>query len=85
MTETAPFITVCERRPDHEGLALAERAVLKARQGVELVTSGEIRVVDELVNASARGIAPRAMRCERSSPSTSSITSARTPPLSSSP
>jgi fatty-acyl-CoA synthase len=47
MTETAPFITVCEPRPDHEGLGLAERAVLKARQGVELVTSGEIRVVDE--------------------------------------
>ena len=28
------------------------------------------------VQASSRGIAPRAMRCDRSSPSTSSITSA---------
>jgi acyl-CoA synthetase (AMP-forming)/AMP-acid ligase II len=47
MTETAPFITVCEPRPHHADLPLAERAVIKARQGVELVTSGEIRVVDE--------------------------------------
>ena len=35
--------------------------------------------------ASSTVIAPRAMRCDRSSPSTSSITSAETPPLSSSP
>jgi fatty-acyl-CoA synthase len=47
LTETAPFITVCEHRPDHEALTLAERAVIKARQGVELLTSGELRVVDE--------------------------------------
>ncbi|PYQ78083.1 MAG: o-succinylbenzoate--CoA ligase [Acidobacteria bacterium] len=50
MTETAPFITVCEPRPDHAGLALADRARIKARQGVELITSGEIRVVDEQMN-----------------------------------
>jgi fatty-acyl-CoA synthase len=47
LTETAPFITVCEVRPEHEGLPLAERAVIKARQGVELITSGELLVVDE--------------------------------------
>jgi fatty-acyl-CoA synthase len=47
LTETAPFITVCEPRPEHEGLSPAERAVVKARQGVELLTSGELRVVDE--------------------------------------
>jgi fatty-acyl-CoA synthase len=47
MTETAPFITVCEPRPQHDAMALAERAVMKARQGVELITSGEIRVVDD--------------------------------------
>jgi len=47
LTETAPFITVCEPRPEHERLAPAERAVVKARQGVELITSGELRVVDE--------------------------------------
>ncbi len=47
LTETAPFITVCEPRPEHETLSLEQRCVIKARQGVELVTSGELRVVDE--------------------------------------
>jgi len=47
LTETAPFITVCEARPEHDALAPADRAVIKARQGVELITSGELRVVDE--------------------------------------
>jgi fatty-acyl-CoA synthase len=47
LTETAPFITVCEPRPEHEALSAGERAVIKARQGVELITSGHLRVVDE--------------------------------------
>jgi len=47
LTETAPFITVCEPRPEHGALAAAERATIKARQGVELITSGETRVVDD--------------------------------------
>jgi acyl-CoA synthetase (AMP-forming)/AMP-acid ligase II len=47
LTETAPFITVCEPRPEHDRLSCEERAPIKARQGVELVTSGELRVVDE--------------------------------------
>jgi acyl-CoA synthetase (AMP-forming)/AMP-acid ligase II len=47
LTETAPFITICEARPEHGRLSLQERAVIKARQGVELITSGELRVVDE--------------------------------------
>jgi fatty-acyl-CoA synthase len=47
LTETAPFITVCESRPEHDALLPAERAVIKARQGVELITSGDLRVVDE--------------------------------------
>ncbi len=46
LTETAPFITVCAPLPEHEGLAPGDRAVIKARQGVELLTSGELRVVD---------------------------------------
>jgi fatty-acyl-CoA synthase len=46
LTETAPFITVCAPLPEHEGLSPADRAVVKARQGVELLTSGELRVVD---------------------------------------
>ncbi len=45
LTETAPFITVCEPRPEHAGLDVTRRAVIKARQGVELITSGELRVV----------------------------------------
>ena len=47
LTETSPFITICEPRAEHARLAPRERAVVKARQGVELVTSGELRVVDE--------------------------------------
>jgi len=47
LTETAPFITVCEPRPEHDALSPGERAIVKARQGVELITSGDLRVVDE--------------------------------------
>ena len=47
LTETSPFMTVCESRPEHRDLPPDERAVVKARQGVELVTSGEVRVVGE--------------------------------------
>jgi fatty-acyl-CoA synthase len=47
LTETAPFITVCAPLPEHEALSPADRAVIKARTGVELITSGELRVVDE--------------------------------------
>src|SRR5439155_14710 len=47
LTETSPFITVCEPRPEHDALSPAERAAVKARQGVELLTSGDLRVVDE--------------------------------------
>jgi fatty-acyl-CoA synthase len=46
LTETAPFITVCAPLPEHEDLAPSDRAVIKARQGVELLTSGELRVID---------------------------------------
>jgi len=47
LTETAPFITVCAPLPEHQDLAPADRAVVKARQGVELLTSGELRVADK--------------------------------------
>jgi len=47
LTETSPAISICEPRPEHAGLTAAERARVKARQGVELITSGELRVVDE--------------------------------------
>ena len=45
LTETAPFITVCEPRPEHDTLSAEARATIKARQGVELITSGELTVV----------------------------------------
>jgi fatty-acyl-CoA synthase len=47
LTETSPFITICEPRAEHAGLSPDSRAEIKARQGVELITSGELRVVDE--------------------------------------
>jgi fatty-acyl-CoA synthase len=47
LTETAPFISICEPLPEHAGLSGADRAVIKSRQGIELITSGELRVVDE--------------------------------------
>jgi fatty-acyl-CoA synthase len=47
LTETAPFITICEPRPEHAVLAAPARCTIKARQGVELITSGELRVVDD--------------------------------------
>ena len=46
LTETSPFITVCDPLPEHAALPPAERAAIKARQGVELITSGYLRVVD---------------------------------------
>ena len=54
LTETSPFITICESRPEYEGLSCAELAVVKACQGVELLTSGELRVVDEQGNEGPR-------------------------------
>jgi fatty-acyl-CoA synthase len=48
LTETAPFILVCAPLPEHENLAPGDRAVLKSRQGVELLTSGELQVMDTL-------------------------------------
>jgi fatty-acyl-CoA synthase len=46
LTETAPLISVCEELPEHADLSPEERAKIKARQGVELLTSGDLRVVD---------------------------------------
>src|SRR5207245_421854 len=38
--------TVTAARAEHTSLPISERAAIKARQGVELITSGELRVVD---------------------------------------
>ena len=47
LTEVSPFISICEPRPEHARLDPRSRAEVKARQGVELLTSGDLRVVDE--------------------------------------
>ena len=47
LTETAPLITFCEPRPEHKNLSLSDRSKIKARQGGELVASGELRVGDD--------------------------------------
>jgi fatty-acyl-CoA synthase len=54
MTETSPLILLCEPLPEHSDLSPTERAAIKARQGVELVSSGEICVMDEAGNAVQR-------------------------------
>jgi len=46
LTETSPFITICQPRLEHAGLGIRDIARIKARQGVELVTSGELSVID---------------------------------------
>jgi fatty-acyl-CoA synthase len=50
LTETAPFITICEPRSAHAHLSPSALAIIKARQGVELITSGELLVIDEQGN-----------------------------------
>ncbi|MEM7428353.1 MAG: long-chain-fatty-acid--CoA ligase [Pseudomonadota bacterium] len=47
LTETSPLIAFGETWPEHLNLPLAERAKVKARQGVEMMGSGELRVVDD--------------------------------------
>jgi fatty-acyl-CoA synthase len=46
LTETAPFLTICEPRPEHRGMSTSERAIIKARTGVEMIGACELRVVD---------------------------------------
>src|SRR5207245_3317085 len=41
-----PIATQGERRAERTQLPVSERAAIKARKGVELITSGELRVVD---------------------------------------
>jgi fatty-acyl-CoA synthase len=54
LTETSPAITICEERPEYAALTMTDHARIKARQGVELITSGELRVVDERGNVVPR-------------------------------
>ena len=47
LTEVSPLISICEPRPEHAQLDRRARSEIKARQGVELLISGDLRVVDE--------------------------------------
>src|SRR5438132_1038825 len=47
LTETSPFLTICEPRPEHRSQSASERAVIKALTGGEMIGAGELRVVDE--------------------------------------
>jgi acyl-CoA synthetase (AMP-forming)/AMP-acid ligase II len=47
LTETYGPITICEWNPDWDDLDAAERARLKARQGLHMVTADAVRVVDD--------------------------------------
>src|SRR6267378_2793004 len=46
LTETSPFLTICEPRPEHGSRSTSERAVIKALTGVEMIGACELRVVD---------------------------------------
>ncbi len=46
LTETSPLMTFCEELPEHRQLDAEGQARQKARQGVEQITGGEVRVVD---------------------------------------
>jgi fatty-acyl-CoA synthase len=45
LTETSPLMTFCEELPEHRALPPDARARQKARQGVEQIAGGEVRVV----------------------------------------
>jgi fatty-acyl-CoA synthase len=45
LTETGPWLTVCEWRREWDALPPEQRAALKARQGVAQILTGRVRVV----------------------------------------
>lgn len=54
LTETGPWLTVCEWRREWDALPLAERAARKARQGVGQILCGEVAVVRDDLQPVAR-------------------------------
>jgi len=50
LTETSPFISICEPLSAHAELTSSERASIKSRQGVEMITSGQLCVFDDQDN-----------------------------------
>lgn len=54
LTEVSPIVTISEPRPEHAQLDARNRAVIKARQGVEYLGNAEVRVVDDTGNEVAK-------------------------------
>ena len=54
LTETGPWLTVCEWLGEWDARPLAERAALKARQGIGQVVAGRVRVAREDLTDVAR-------------------------------
>jgi fatty-acyl-CoA synthase len=50
LTETYGPITICDWNPDWDGLDVQERARLKSRQGLHMITADLVRVVDADMN-----------------------------------
>lgn len=48
LSEVSPIVTICEPRPEDSRLDAQASATLKARQGVECIAAGEVRVVDDV-------------------------------------
>ena len=47
LTETYGPITFCQYRPEWTEMGVEQRAVLMARQGVDMIQAGQVRVVDD--------------------------------------
>jgi len=47
LTEVSPIVTICEPLPEHARLGHKEVAIIKSRQGVAALASGEVMVVNE--------------------------------------
>lgn len=45
LTETSPFILYCEWKKEFETKSADEQAIIKARQGIELIFNGETKVI----------------------------------------
>ena len=54
LTETGPWLTVCEWRKAWDDRPLAERAAIKARQGIGQIAAGRVRVAREDLTEVAR-------------------------------
>ena len=57
LTETGPWLTVCEWRREWDALSPPQRAAVKARQGIGQLLTGQVRVVRDDLSEVARDAA----------------------------